>query len=65
LIQIEVPGWRTLDLRHLVLDLNSVVAPEGEPITGVDDRGAVLSAQLAVLSWPKMLSAQVSADQPE
>jgi P-type E1-E2 ATPase len=48
LIQIEVPGWSTLELGHLVLDLNGTVALDGEPITGVDDQVAVLSAHLIV-----------------
>jgi soluble P-type ATPase len=48
LIQIEVPGWSTCELQHLVLDLNGTVALDGEPIAGVDDRVAALSAYLAV-----------------
>jgi P-type E1-E2 ATPase len=48
LIQIEVPGWSTCELRHLVLDPNGTVALDGEPIAGVDDRVAALSAHLAV-----------------
>jgi len=35
-------------LRHLVLDLNGTMALDGEPIPGVDDQVAVLSARLMV-----------------
>jgi P-type E1-E2 ATPase len=48
LIQIEVPGWSTYELGHLILDLNGTVALDGEPIAGVDERLAALSAHLAV-----------------
>jgi P-type E1-E2 ATPase len=48
LIQIQVPGWSTCELGHLVLDLNGTVALDGEPIAGVDDRVAALSAHLVV-----------------
>jgi P-type E1-E2 ATPase len=48
LIQIDVPGRSTLELQHLVLDLNGTVALDGEPITGVGDRVAALSAHLVV-----------------
>jgi P-type E1-E2 ATPase len=47
-IRLEVPGWSTYELRHLVLDLNGTVALDGEPITGVDERLAILSAHLVV-----------------
>jgi P-type E1-E2 ATPase len=47
-IQIEVPGRSTLELRHLVLDLNGTVALDGAPITGMGDRVAALSAHLVV-----------------
>jgi P-type E1-E2 ATPase len=48
LIQIEVPGWNTFELEHLVLDLNGTVALDGEPIAGVGDRVAALSQHLIV-----------------
>jgi P-type E1-E2 ATPase len=48
LIRLEVPGWSTCELGHLVLDLNGTVALDGEPIAGVDERLAALSAHLAV-----------------
>jgi P-type E1-E2 ATPase len=48
LIQIEVPGWSTLELRHLVLDLNGTVALDGAPIPGVAERLAALSPHLVI-----------------
>jgi P-type E1-E2 ATPase len=48
LIRLEIPGLGTLDLAHLVLDLNGTVALDGEPIAGVDERLAILSSQLTV-----------------
>jgi P-type E1-E2 ATPase len=48
LIRLEIPGWSTLDLEYLVLDMNGTVALDGEPIAGVDDRVATLSAHLVV-----------------
>ena len=37
-LTIEVPGWATLDLRHLVLDVNGTIALDGALIAGVHDR---------------------------
>lgn len=48
MIRLEVPGRSTYELGHVVLDLNGTVALDGEPIAGVDDRLAVLSAHLGV-----------------
>jgi P-type E1-E2 ATPase len=47
-IRLEVPGWGTCQLRHLVLDLNGTVALDGEPIAGVDGQVALLSADLVI-----------------
>lgn len=48
MIRLEVPGWGTRNLGHLVLDLNGTVALDGEPIPGVDDQVALLSADLVI-----------------
>jgi P-type E1-E2 ATPase len=48
LIQVEVPGRRTFQCEHLVLDLNGTVALDGRVIPGVDERVAELSAHLVV-----------------
>ncbi len=47
-IHIDIPGWRTLDLTHLVLDLNGTVTRDGQPLPGVAERLAALSARLAI-----------------
>jgi len=43
MISIEIPGYRALDLRHLVLDYNGTLAVDGRLLDGVE-------AQLAALS---------------
>lgn len=43
-----MPGWRTLALEHLLLDLNGTVAVDGELIPGLAERLSILSAHLAV-----------------
>ena len=48
LIQIQVPGWCTLELEHLVLDLNGTIALDGALISGVEDRVSALSAKVVV-----------------
>jgi P-type E1-E2 ATPase len=48
LIRIEIPGWSTRELGHLVLDLNGVLGLDGEPIASVDERLTALSAHLGV-----------------
>ncbi len=48
MIQIEIPGTRPLELGHLLLDLNSIVALDGDPMTGVGDQVAVLAVHLSV-----------------
>jgi len=48
MIQVSVPGWGTLDLAHLVLDLNGTIALDGLVLPGVAERLAALSAGLKV-----------------
>jgi P-type E1-E2 ATPase len=48
LIRVEVPGWDVLELEVLLLDANGTVALDGEPLAGVEERVAILSAQLAI-----------------
>jgi P-type E1-E2 ATPase len=47
-IRLEIPGWSTLNLAHLVLDLNGTVAVDGAPIPGVAERLAALSPYVVV-----------------
>ena len=46
MIHIEVPGWTSLELQHLVLDLNGTLALDGELVGGVEQRVALLSTHL-------------------
>jgi len=48
MIQVEIPGWNTLELEHLVLDLNGTVALDSEVCPGVAERLAALSANLTI-----------------
>jgi len=48
LIHLDIPGWGTIELEHLVLDLNGTVALDSEVIPGVAERLAALAACLAV-----------------
>lgn len=34
-LRVEVPGWRVLELKHLVLDLNGTLALDGALLPGV------------------------------
>ena len=34
-LQLDIPGWRRLELKHLVLDLNGTLAVDGNPLGGV------------------------------
>lgn len=47
-IELEIPGWRRLVLRQLVLDVNGVLALDGELVPAVPERIAALSAVLDV-----------------
>jgi P-type E1-E2 ATPase len=48
LIEIDISGWRILNLEHLVLDLNGTVALDGELLPGLAERLARLSPHLAI-----------------
>ena len=43
MIEIEIPGFGTLDLHHLVMDFNGTLARDGELIDGVAQRLMVLA----------------------
>lgn len=45
-ISVDIPGWRSLRLEHLVLDLNGTVAFDGQLLPGVARAVADLSASL-------------------
>lgn len=48
MIDIHVPGFGRLRLKHLVLDYNGTIALDGKPIAGVRKRLAALSASLSI-----------------
>lgn len=47
MIQVEIPGWRSLQLDHLLLDLNGTLALDGG-LLPIQDRVRALAAQLHV-----------------
>jgi len=48
MIDIDIPGYRRLQLKHLVLDYNGTLAVDGVPVEGVMQRLVNLSAQLKI-----------------
>ena len=48
MIRLDIPGWRTLELEQLLLDLNGTIALDGEILPGVAERLDALSACLSV-----------------
>ena len=48
MIEIEIPGYKTLQLDHLVLDYNGTLAVDGQPLDGVKEMLAALSTRLQI-----------------
>jgi soluble P-type ATPase len=48
MIEIDIPGYRMLLLRHLALDYNGTIAHDGKLLSGVKERIAALSQKLTV-----------------
>ncbi|MCR4408434.1 MAG: HAD family hydrolase [Anaerolineae bacterium] len=48
MLRIDIPGRGTLDLAHLVLDLNGTIALDGEVLPGVAGRLAILAERLTI-----------------
>lgn len=48
-MNIDIPGWKHLNLNHLVLDLNGTLSTDGALITGVAERLQALRSQLSIL----------------
>jgi len=48
LIVIDIPGFRRLELVHLVLDYNGTLAVDGEMLEGVADALVLLSRELTI-----------------
>jgi soluble P-type ATPase len=48
MIKIKIPGYKTLQLKHLVLDHNGTLAVDGILLSGVKERLKTLSADLEI-----------------
>ncbi len=48
MIEIAIPGYKKLQLNHLVLDYNGTLACDGEPLDGVEQRLKRLSEQIQI-----------------
>jgi P-type E1-E2 ATPase len=48
MLEIDIPGYRTLRLEHLILDYNGTLACDGELLDGVSDRLAALADRLQI-----------------
>ena len=48
MLEIDIPGWRSLRLEHLVLDVNGTLAVDGRLVDGVAELVRALGSQLTV-----------------
>lgn len=48
MIEVEIPGWKSLRLEHLVLDFNGTLAREGVLLQGVREGLTALSSKVVV-----------------
>jgi soluble P-type ATPase len=48
MFEIDIPGYRKLQLKHIVLDVNGTIACDGELIAGVKENLTALASQLQV-----------------
>ncbi len=48
MIEISIPGYKTLQLDQLVLDYNGTLAVDGQPLAGVAEMLATLSTRLEI-----------------
>ncbi|MCS7003146.1 MAG: ATPase P, partial [Dehalococcoidia bacterium] len=48
MLELAIPGWPPLTLRHLVLDLNGTIAVDGALLDGVAERLAAIGETLTV-----------------
>lgn len=48
MIEIDIPGFKTLRLNHLVLDYNGTVACDGKPLNGVKESLSALADVLSI-----------------
>ena len=48
MLEIEIPGYKRLQLKHLVLDYNGTLASDGIRLDGVESRLKALAGQLQI-----------------
>src|SRR5918996_2848837 len=48
MLEIDIPGFKTLALEHLVLDYNGTMARDGELLDGIRERLVALADQLQI-----------------
>ena len=48
MLELQIPGFKDLCLKHLVLDYNSTLACDGRPLKGVQERLGILSENLII-----------------
>ncbi len=48
MIQVDIPGYRTVQLEHLVMDYNGTLAVDGHLESGVHQALEILSSQLSI-----------------
>ena len=48
MLELHIPGFKDLNLEHLVLDYNGTLACDGRPLEGVQDRVEALAAHLTI-----------------
>jgi len=48
MLEIQIPGYKTLQLEHLVLDYNGTLACDGKLLDGVKDRLSALATDLNI-----------------
>jgi soluble P-type ATPase len=48
MIQVDIPGYRELQLTHLVMDYNGTLAVDGQLAPGVGEALAALAPQIAI-----------------
>jgi soluble P-type ATPase len=49
MLELDIPGFKDLNLTHLVLDYNGTLACDGRPLQGVRERLVSLAASLDIL----------------
>lgn len=48
MIQLDIPGFKKIDLENLVFDYNGTIAVDGEPVQGIKEKFRLLSRDLNI-----------------